>query len=485
MDSPAHTVTASGAVATFTAGGEYPLDELEIAIEPVQDLHGYDAPYPEGGGENILPPPKINGSMSQVTVSTSDDTITLTGTASAYGQVLADSTFKLPSGTYYFKYFVVSGTGTVVPQIRSTSGTTTYVSGNNSFTLSEETEVKARVTYGSGTSFSNLKIKLMLSKGSTAPSEYADYSNICPISGWTGMTINNAPTFLSLVQGGIYDADGGDAGNLNRIRTDYIPISALSKGTNVINLIQSDNVDIRKRYFYWYDANKTYIHDRNGTFNEEFPVELKRSYAPDNAEYLRIVLQNANGNLQISPQGYYLSINAITIPITWETEAGTVYKGTLNVKTGVLTATHKSESYTSAWSQASNGAFYLDGKATDGSGGTNDQPANVQCNMYPSGYCGGSTHISVAHPKTLCTQNLNGARFIVYDTSFANVSAFNSYVASNPIQIVYELATPLTFQLTPTQVQTLVGQNNLWANTGNVINLEFTEPASEATRILV
>lgn len=480
VDSPEETVTASGAVATFTAGGEYDLDDLEIAIEPVQDLHGYDSPYPAGGGTNILPPTTISGSSHSVTVSTSNDEITINGTADAYGQVLANSTFILPSGTYYFKYFVVSGSGPVIPQIRSTAGTTTYVSGNNSFTLSEATEVKARVTYSNGSVFNNLKIKLMLSKGSTAPSEYADYSNICPISGWTGMDINNAPTVLSLEQGGIYDANGGEAGNANRIRTDFIPISALSKGTNIINLIQSDNVDVRKRYFYWYDANKTYIHDRNGTFNQVFPVELKRSYAPEGAEYLRIVLQNANGDIAITPTGYYLSINAKTIPISWQTEAGTVYKGTLNVLTGVLTVTwvsvtidgvNKTVRTNGATSVVSNAWF-------EGATGKKYGQDNILSDKF--------IYRTGTQPFNMCGRSANiGVEFSLPPDVPQNNTALNAWFASNPTQLLYELDVPVTYQLDPHTVQTLVGQNNLWANTGNIINLEFTEPATEATRILV
>lgn len=35
-------------------------------------------------------------------------------------------------------------------------------------------------------------------------------------------------------------------------------------------------------------------------------------------------------------------------------------------------------------------------------------------------------------------------------------------------QVVYELATPVTYQLTPQEIQTLKGANNIWADTGDV-----------------
>ena len=35
-------------------------------------------------------------------------------------------------------------------------------------------------------------------------------------------------------------------------------------------------------------------------------------------------------------------------------------------------------------------------------------------------------------------------------------------------QVVYELATPQTYQLTPTEVALLKGQNNVWTDSGEV-----------------
>ena len=41
-------------------------------------------------------------------------------------------------------------------------------------------------------------------------------------------------------------------------------------------------------------------------------------------------------------------------------------------------------------------------------------------------------------------------------------------------QVVYPLATPITVQLTPTQVEQLLGQNNVWCDTGDVEELKYT-----------
>lgn len=47
------TDTASGSIASFPDGADsVPVESLTVAIEPIQDLHGYSNPWPAGGGAN-------------------------------------------------------------------------------------------------------------------------------------------------------------------------------------------------------------------------------------------------------------------------------------------------------------------------------------------------------------------------------------------------------------------------------------------------
>ena len=59
-------------------------------------------------------------------------------------------------------------------------------------------------------------------------------------------------------------------------------------------------------------------------------------------------------------------------------------------------------------------------------------------------------------------------RFVISDQSLDTLTKWNDYLANNPIHISYELATPQTYQLTPQQVNTLVGTNNVWSEQGNI-----------------
>jgi hypothetical protein len=41
------------------------------------------------------------------------------------------------------------------------------------------------------------------------------------------------------------------------------------------------------------------------------------------------------------------------------------------------------------------------------------------------------------------------------------------------VQLVYELATPITIQLTPEQLSSLAGENVMWSNVNGDITLEY------------
>ncbi len=56
----------------------------------------------------------------------------------------------------------------------------------------------------------------------------------------------------------------------------------------------------------------------------------------------------------------------------------------------------------------------------------------------------------------------------IFDSQHASVSLDNFLEEMGDEQIVYPLATPLTYQLTPQQVNTLVGTNNVWSDSGQV-----------------
>lgn len=78
----------------------------------------------------------------------------------------------------------------------------------------------------------------------------------------------------------------------------------------------------------------------------------------------------------------------------------------------------------------------------------------------------------------------NNSYISVDPTDYADVNAFKTSLASDPMQIVYELATPTEIQLTPTEVKTLLGSNNIWSESGTV-EVEYRADSTLAYNELV
>lgn len=59
--------------------------------------------------------------------------------------------------------------------------------------------------------------------------------------------------------------------------------------------------------------------------------------------------------------------------------------------------------------------------------------------------------------------------FVRYpDTSLTTSTAINTFLSANPIDIVYAIENPFIIKLSPGTVSTLIGTNNMWADTGNI-----------------
>lgn len=359
IEIPAGITTYTGDVVQFDGVTGASITSLSTTITPTQDLHGYSSPWPGGGGENIYPASEISGTHNDVMVAQNGESYTLSGTASAYSQFVSSETFTLAAGTYTVKCFnQVNG---IYVQLRSANGQTIYGNtsgGDNTFTLSASTTLKARIVVSNGTA-TNRTIQIEVVEGSTAPTVFTPYSNICPISGRTGLSVYVSPTTS-----------------------------------------QAD---------------------------------------------------------------------ATTYAVDWTDEAGTVYGGTLDVVTGVLTVTMVGTSVRGGFAAAGNGTFYKEAAFT--SKAKNRQYGNFISSMWKteSGEATGGTASAILYPENLMFQNLDSnVRLLVYTTQFASVSDFNTALSTTPMDVCIELATPLTYQLTPQEIEVLVGENNVWTSSGPV-----------------
>ena len=180
--------------------GGLPFKEVIVSMAPIQDLHGYNAPWPAGGGVSKCPS-FANGTHTMtngLTVTIQDGEITIDGTASSAGYYEEDIestvmpadayvSFNNPVGTFNIAYVFIHGSTQIAAPSLSPANGTKQPTG-----LSGATVNKLRIFCNAAT-YDNFKMSPIVHDGST-PQAWQPYANICPISGRSGLNVFVSPT---------------------------------------------------------------------------------------------------------------------------------------------------------------------------------------------------------------------------------------------------------------------------------------------------
>ena len=155
----------------------------------------------------------------------------------------------------------------------------------------------------------------------------------------------------------------------------------------------------------------------------------------------------------------------MTNPTTITINLGqTVYGGTLNVLTGELVVDMAIVDLgTLTWfyiSQSGKERFYSSGiKNLVKKPATNTENANIISSAY------GTYNVTHAFEKDKIISIYTDGDILLRDTSYHDSASLKT--ALSGVILVYELAQPITIQLTPNQINSLLGVNNLWADSGD------------------
>ena len=160
-------------------------------------------------------------------------------------------------------------------------------------------------------------------------------------------------------------------------------------------------------------------------------------------------------------------------------DAGTVYGGTLDVTNGVLTVTEELKTYTGSFNWqtwSSQNGYYLAGVMSENQNG---YPSKCTWLKTLSAYNSGEMGVCVG---------INNTRLYVAQvnnniTGVTDLESWKTYLNNNPLVITIPV-TPQTYQLTATQVTTLLGLNNIWADTGSTELTYRADPALYVERRL-
>lgn len=317
-------------------------------------------------------------------------------------------------------------------------------------------------------------------------------SNIRPISGWTGAKVfQSGKNILSFTKYNIIKREYGITFDVvTNENGDLVKIVANGTDTSTNPSFSQVYIQIPASYAHIFSGKIL----TGGAAN--FNIQLENTYSPytifakdsgsgatisssiTEARMVNILCRVPRGatvsNLEIFPMireagtdATYEPCQGKFIDYTFPTEAGTVYGGTLDVLKGTLTVDRASVTITGGlryYQEHTNHYRFnfnaLDGKAEPNS--TSKLLSDIGVPISAQGFSSASVGVYIGNGNTM------GALYLNKSLVSPNNESANAWVASHPVQIVYPLETPITYQLTPQMVTTLAGANNIWADTGNV-----------------
>lgn len=161
--------------------------------------------------------------------------------------------------------------------------------------------------------------------------------------------------------------------------------------------------------------------------------------------------------------------DATAYNVDWSTQAGTVYYGTVDPVSGQLTVDRASVDMGSLSWSAYGGTAEWDRYISSGLDSLAKSSSSVLCSIFmprigSETIVANMVWIASGNGKTSATTNVG---------AYANAAAFKTAMSGQ--QLVYELATPITYQLTPVQIAALLaGETFVWSSNNEGVTVEVT-----------
>ena len=447
-------ITREGSIVSFGTNIARPM-QVTCTLSPVQS--GSGDPYPPGGGKNKL-----------------DDSGLLRGYYDTTGRFTSNNNYisykvSLPAGTYTFSTDLANCfiPRYLIDDVQTPASVTTQ---KITFTLNADGEFKITIRNTSTTSIASVTPHSQIESGFT-DTAYSTYSNIRPIYGWTGCDVTGAGVNLwDKTSGNVLNMSIVNANvlsNSGNAKTVYIPC----KSNTTYTVSKNAGLRFTVAYIKTEPANNVPVY---GRIVDNSGVTSLTITTGDNAKYLVAYIFNSTydtgtaqdmiDSVQIekgSTASTYSAYTGTTIPIVWQTTAGTVYGGTMTLnRDGSVTvvATHKRVDLGSlSWTKVSNrsrGYATVSDMETTGSA----EKYDIICDSYKS----------ATWDDNVCAICHFNAIIRISNPAFADMTGTQIGTALDGVYAVYPLATPLTYTLSASVLNSLAGQNNVWADAGDV-----------------
>lgn len=475
------------------------IPEILAYIQATQS--GSGDPYPDGGSKNELPMSISDMKVLNTTGTWKGNAYTLNGvtfsvltdTANNIKGIQVNGTATAEANFDISEYTLKAGTSKKINGTSTNSSNTTIAYGFKGYGI-VSANADRRVTRAEGVgdwnnyvyikvyqgyNAQNLMYYPMIRDASISDGTFAPYSNIRPITGHTELNLvhtgKNQVNILPFAEWSVIRSYACYASHFlhRRLkmlffdRDTSVSISGINFGFYDTNWTGTPNINSAQ--YRWVVSNGTILSEnRNIPTNGDTSIFLDGLIIYPNTEEnynsifsrynIMVVFESDTATTYEAYTGQTATINL----------GGTYYGGYLNVTTGLLTVTDGIVDLgTLSWGYDNTGGkaiFY-----SPSIRGLIKPPAsmgivpNVIAEIFKTvnAYTTGTPNPN----DNQISVNTDGSIW-VNDLSYTTSSSFKS--AMSGVKFVYELATPQTYQLTPAQIEQLLGQNNVFCSTGDV-----------------
>ncbi len=496
-------------IVSFNSTKASPMRKLMVDFSPVQDLHGYDSPWPAGGGANKFDKDAASiGKWLNVNTGAEEST-TNKYALSDWIPVEANKTytFTQPNSSRRWLY-------------DANKQPLQIISGGLSAYPTEDGYVRLTV----GLDDSPLDT-MMFVEGNALPQTYSPYSNLCPISGWDGVTVYDDPLYAGVIEWNQTIQNGNFANGYTGWGAQGLAYSAADNAvtftwtTNTNHVYWQDNISFTVGHKYLlsfrYKDNGTHVRitprlgstttfttrvDATGDNVWHEWAEMKNLDSAPNLNRVSFYIAELDvddtfsvtgvmlfdltemfgaGNepateeefKALFPKDYYPynagtetlvgTVNGMETRSVTVTIGQTVYGGTIDVVSGVGEIDKygvRAKEWLSTTPSVTVKNGYTEGRINyTGPAADNAKANRAICNVLKYASTGDKERF--AGYNNLIFFNLAGEMTLAEWK--AKIEAIDPFVA-------FLIATPIPIQLTPQEVKQLVGENHVWSSAGDV-----------------
>ena len=501
-------------IVTFVDGANLPAAQVVAEIVPNQP-NLYDGVWIGGNGKNLLPVQGTSSVVSGISYQFRDDgTVRTTGTATTSGNVYRNyGHVVLPAGTYILNGCPEGG-GDSTYRIRlgkSSWGGTALVADKGdgvTFTLSEETDVYARIYVLQAAGQVDMVFKPMIRKSDETDDAYVPYQNICPITGYSSLSVsrigkNSLNPALTSGLPGMNEEGTVELRDTDIISTQHYGFTdKLPFDTDYHIYAKTNNLTKFQRFaIALYSKNGYYIENIvDWVYLDVDPYDniLHLADFPDipDGAYFRVVVADEYGNQTASVgdtiagdfliQRYgdnvagsndtsYDPYSKTDFTVSFPSEAAGTVGGTISISdegVATLTVTHGAiDIGTLDWEYYGSGGvdFFTPFGPPDGAASVNGF-SSIRCSAYNTAESGLMDDNTIRYGYFM--GGVGHAGYTIRADRF-NGDAAALKTSLSGVIATYVLAVPVTYTIPAPQVYTAFGQNSLWSSCEDYIFVRY------------